>query len=447
MEKCIDDGFWQPLNLLTLASYLKHQGWSGDLRIFDQALSDLEEIRNGLMEFQPDLIGFSPHMDSYGQSLALAEEFRRRGSAIVFGGAYATTLSENIMRNRSFIDYIISYEGERALFLLASGAPLQKIPNLIYRNGGFLHANQIEFIEKASLCGIDYSMVDMEAYFRNYRESLHPGGYRRPLTLLSQRGCVWRSKTQGCIYCSRINPNAVFNHHEDVWRELARFREIYNIDSFIDVGDDFLGNQEWFENFYKSRPASMRDIGIRFIYSRVEHITERAADMLADLNVSEICLGLESGDSEILHKVKKGNNTDQHIQAVRRLAERDIKIIAAFMLGHPDESELSVKRTVDHISRILSFKNTNELVVSLFTPLPGSRAFKMLCENGGSSALKSRGSDLFRVQDWQEEWMSRFCKISYDRILEHAAFLEKLHKSTYIEFTPNLRGVNAGEAY
>jgi radical SAM superfamily enzyme YgiQ (UPF0313 family) len=433
--KCIDDGFWQPLNLLTLSSYLKFKNYPGEIRIFDQAVMDLDEIWNGLREFQPDLTALSPNMDSYEQTLRIAEMIKLQGSEVILGGAYATTLSKNILVNRQCVDYVITHDGEIPLYELVSGVPLESVSNLVYRQAGQVAANKVKFNDKASLCEIDYSDVDMYKYFDNYANSLHPGNYKRPLTTITQRGCVWREKTRGCIFCSRINPTATFDHHDDVWSRIGRQKDLYGIDCMIDVGDDFLGNKEWFYNFYNSRPASLKDIGTRFIYSRVEHINEETADMLYDLNVSEICLGLESGDKQILRNVRKGNTPEQHMRVVKLLAERDIKIISAFMLGHPAESEFSIKTTTEHIKKILEFKNTSELVISIFTPLPGSQAYNMLMEKNDDFTKRLYTSDVFDVRYFQQEWAHHFCEVDFDTIMDYAQQVSALHNSAYVEFT------------
>lgn len=435
--KCIDDGFWQPLNLLALTSFLNFSGYAGEVKIFDQAIMNIDEIWEGLESFKPDLTAISPNMDSYAQTLFMAQKMKKQNSDILFGGAYATTLARNILTNRSYVDYVITHDGERPLLALASGVPIKSIPNLAYRQAGEIILNKFELNVKATLCEIDYSLIDVQRYFKNYEKSLNPGKYKRPLTIITQRGCVWREKTQGCIFCSRLNPIATFDHHEDIWRNIARQKEKYDIDCLIDVGDDFLGNMSWFEQFYKSRPSSLKDIGIRFIYSRVEHINERTADMLQELNVSEICLGLESGDRHILRKIRKGNTPKQHINAVKLLAQRDIRLISAFMIGHPEESKTSINTTIEHIQEILAFKNTNELVISIFTPLPSSQAYTLLMEKNADFAKQFMNSDFFDLRKFQKEWIHHFCKVDFDTIMEHASMLSDLHKNTYIEFTGN----------
>ncbi|MHB9057038.1 MAG: B12-binding domain-containing radical SAM protein [Paludibacteraceae bacterium] len=432
--KCVDDGFWEPLNLLTLASYLRANDYRGEIKILDQSVMSRQEICDELGLFQPDLVGMSPNLDSYNQTLDIAEKAKQNGADVVLGGAYATTLADKILSNRDFIDFVILYEGEKALLALASGCSPETISNLAWRNNGQIVFNIIALMDTATLCEIDYSFIDLPRYFNNYSKSLNPGRYKKPIAILTQRGCVWRDKTQGCLFCSRINKKAVFDNNDDIWRRLGKLQDRYGIDALLDVGDDFLGNIDWFRKFYKSRPDCMRDIGIRFIYSRVEHITDSIADMLMDLNVSEICLGLESGDREILKKVRKGNSPEQHLNAVKLLAERDIKIIAAFMLGHPGENKASMDETAEHILKIIGFKNTNELVVSLFTPLPGSRAYNMLLEKSNVISGAVRNSDIFHAQEFQKEWVRYFCETSFDTILEYAGTLEKLYKCAYVEF-------------
>lgn len=432
-ELCIDTGYWVPLNLLTLSSYMKHLGLNVEIQILDHQVLNKEEMIAEINSFQPDLVGISPNMDTYQVSLELAKLAKNQNADVVFGGNYATQLAENILKNQDTIDYIIARDGEVALAKLVEGKKLESINNLIYRKNGKIIQNEIRYNLKASYSDFDYSSIELEPYFDNYAKSLYPGEYKKPITFMTQRGCVWREKSGGCVFCSRIEPFARFDNVHDIWRKIGDLRNSHGIDSMLDVSDDFLGNNEWFNAFYKARPAEHKDFGTRFIYSRVNHITPKHADMLADLNTKEICLGIESGDRNILKNTIKGSSPEQQFKAVKLLEERGINLIIAFMIGLPGETEDSIKNTYEQAQRMLECSNINELLIAVLIPLPGSPAYTMMIEKDKSLEAKYRDRDFVNIREMQQDWARHFCNVDFDIIEQKADEINKLSGKTFYE--------------
>lgn len=436
--RCVDTGHWVPLNLLVLASYLYENGFKGEIRIFDHQIMNEEEIISGLNEFKPDLVGISPNIDTYQKTLKIAALMKTNGADIVLGGSYATELGKNILSKRDCVDYIVERDGEEALFALTNGDALPKVPNLLWRGAdGTINENHLFFFPRATHGEIDYSLVDLNAYFKNYERSLHPNGYKRPVAFMTQRGCVWREKSGGCVYCSRIEHQARFDDVQDVWRRLVDLREKYGIDCVLDVGDDFLGNLDWLRAFHKTRPGHMRDLGIRFIYGRVNNITLDTIDMLSDLNIEEICLGIEAGDKRILKNAVKGNSPAQQLKAIELLEGRGINIIAAIILGLPGESRESIETTFNHTRRILEFKNINELIVSMMIPIPGSKAYEMLLNSGEDMKIKYQDSDIVEIGKMRKDWMERFCDVDIDTITHYLERIDSMSEKSYVEMMGN----------
>lgn len=210
-------GYWQPLNLLALASYMKERGFTGDIQILDQAVLDSPKLLDELARFGPDLVGLSPNYYSYQHTLKIAEVAKLSGADVVLGGNYASHLASHIIHNRSDIDYVVVLDGEEPLLSLVQGLEPCEISNLVYRKGNQVMVNSIGSGIKATYCELDYSLVDLQPYFDNHLESRAPNVFERPIAFMSQRGCIWKDKTGGCIFCSR-ELNSRFDQVDDVWR-------------------------------------------------------------------------------------------------------------------------------------------------------------------------------------------------------------------------------------
>ncbi len=431
---CIDAGYWQPLNLLTLGSYLRKNGFEGEMKLFDREVQTREALLRDLDEFAPTTVGLSPTIDSYRTTLQIAHDRKEKGARVVVGGNYSTGLSDQIVRTREDIDCVVVNDGEEPLQRILEGKDFKDIPNLVFRgSGGEVVKTPVQYASTASKTALDYSLVDLPQYFANYAKSPNPGRFKNPLTVLSQRGCAWRDVTGGCVFCSRIEPQSVYDAPPTVWSRLEEYRDRHGVDALIDVGDDFIGNKNWFAEFYATRPLSMEDIGIRFIYSRSNNITTENADRLAAMHTQEVFLGLESGDSAVLKHTVKGNSPQNHLRTLALLKERGIQAIAAFVLGLPGESKDSLQRTKDHIAKVMDMGNISELIVGSMTPLPLAPAWDQLMAVPGMRQ-KYGESDVLDLEGLQKEWLAKYCEVGMDEIYRLIEDVTKQYKHTVFDF-------------
>jgi radical SAM superfamily enzyme YgiQ (UPF0313 family) len=101
-------------------------------------------------------------------------------------------------------------------------------------------------------------------------------------------------------------------------------------------------------------------------------------------------LGVESGDDQILKTIGKGITVDQVRRAVKIIKEAGIAVDTYFILGHPNETEETVKKTIDLAVEL----NTDTIAVGLMVPYPGTRVFEM--------ALRGEGGYHLISEDWSQ---------------------------------------------
>jgi len=91
-----------------------------------------------------------------------------------------------------------------------------------------------------------------------------------------------------------------------------------------------------------------------------------------------VFVGIESGNNEILKKIKKTQTTDECIQAMRNLQKHGIESHAFIMIGFPSETEETFKDTMDFIPKL----KPDSIVFSIFTPYPGSDIYNECKDKG-----------------------------------------------------------------
>jgi radical SAM superfamily enzyme YgiQ (UPF0313 family) len=89
-------------------------------------------------------------------------------------------------------------------------------------------------------------------------------------------------------------------------------------------------------------------------------------------------VGIESGNNEILKKIKKTQTTDECIQAMKNLRKHGIESHAFIMVGFPDETEETFKQTMDFIPKL----KPDGVIFSIFTPYPGSDIYNECKDKG-----------------------------------------------------------------
>ncbi len=80
---------------------------------------------------------------------------------------------------------------------------------------------------------------------------------------------------------------------------------------------------------------------------RVSVVDERIADLMAESGCMEVLLGVESGDGDMLARMKKRTTPDEILAGVELLHRRGINTKSTFIIGFPGETEETVRNTVD----------------------------------------------------------------------------------------------------
>ncbi len=153
-------------------------------------------------------------------------------------------------------------------------------------------------------------------------------------------------------------------------------------------------------------------------------------------------MGVESGDDDILKAINKDITVDQVRQAVKMIKRAGIPLNAYFILGHPNETKETLRKTV----RLAAELNTGEPAFGIMVPYPGTRIYDM--------ARRGEGRYRLLTDDWSqydkyagralelenltyeelEKWQRRavlWCYVRNLRFLDLARFVWKKRRAVY----------------
>jgi len=418
-----------PLWALALGTYLREKVPNVKIHILDERIIDSRAIIKKINHLKPDIVGISLSYLNYEKSLMFARKAKLLNAKVVFGGGYATIFKKEIFKNRGpysddyCVDVIIQRDGEKAFYEYFLEKPLDKINNLVYQVNGKIKENFIEFLNLSNLPIPDRDLLDVEKYFDLDRIFFNKQEKHklRCLNVYPHRGCWWRDKTGGCLFCSHLEKPLRLRNADIFAKEINILISKYNIDHIVIEAEDFLGNLQWFGDFvrayrpYLDKYTSRKILPFLRISTRADRITAKTVKILKEINVARVFIGFESGDQECLTAINKGILLKDTIRAANLLNRHKIGLAAGFILGLPGETVKTLQKTLYLIKKISLLNYVGVIYLQTLTPLPSSPAWEMLIKKTGETY---RNKDIIDWNRVRKDWIKYFCNLRHQDIIE-----------------------------
>ncbi|MBU0517313.1 B12-binding domain-containing radical SAM protein [bacterium] len=317
----------------------------------------------------------------------IARQIRKRypDIKIVLGGAHPTVMTRQTM-SRPDIDFVILSEGEitfpELLTAIEKGSGWEEIDGLAYRKDGEIVINpKKKFIK--DLDTIPFPRRDLLP-MQNYFKAKEPHGSAsrdKWTTMIATRGCPY-----GCSFCNtpqiwqrRWRPRSPKN----VVDEIEMLNREYGVEEIHFEDESLTTDPKWVVEF--SRELKGRGLNVVWQTSngtRAESITEETLDIMIEGGCTQIVVAAESGSPRILRDViDKRLDLNAVVRSVKLARKRRVFIACYFMLGLPDERVSDVMKSI-WLAMKLAFLGADEVVFSVFSPLPGSRLLERLIKEG-----------------------------------------------------------------
>jgi radical SAM superfamily enzyme YgiQ (UPF0313 family) len=296
--------------------------------------------------------------------MAYAQEGRSAGIPVVVGGYHITELPSSLTPD---MDVGVIGEGERAIcelveLLLEHGslpaAKLAGVRGIVYWEAGERAVTEPREVIGKSSRSLDELPMPERTMMR----------VRPHSNMLTSRGCPYN-----CTFCAstRFWPNIRYFSPEYMIEEVKHLRDTYGV-RYITFHDDlFIANVKRLEGFHELvLREGLPKQGFRFsCASSATRITDDMARMLKEMNFVSVSMGLESGNQEVLTRLKgRSFKVDINEQAVLTLHRHGIHPHASFIIGEPHETLEQMEETYQFIRR-----NPLSLVnIYVLTPLPGT---------------------------------------------------------------------------
>ncbi len=349
-----------PFGLMSLAAYLIEKGYTVRIEDYIIEQNSIERYRTIVNEFNPDVIGATAVSMTVKKSLAILRDYRSiaPGVITVMGGAHATFDSEGIL-NSGIIDFIIRGEGEitftELLDTLSKNENTAAVDGISYIKDNIIHHNpDRELIEDINI--LPYPARNLITLSKYKAMDL-------PVNMITARGCP-----HSCIFCLGRKMVGSRLRYFDIERVVDEFELLSKMGfSQINIADDLFTSNK------KRCIAICEGIisrGIKQLWSafaRVDTISQDLLYKLKESGCTTLCFGIESGNQEILDRVKKKTNLEKCRAAAEICRNAGITPLASYILGLPGETEETVMNTLRFAQKL-----NMDFGIHILSPFPGT---------------------------------------------------------------------------
>lgn len=313
-----------------------------------------------------DLVGIACYSSyDYLKVMALGERVRvlLPRAWIVTGGYHPSARPEDFTKDGSPFDFVAIGDGEGPMARLASALVSGKRPLL--RTIG-----PEPVADPGAMPEVDWTLLD------RYRPVARTVASQAEIYL--SRGCPY-----DCAFCMERAKR------DTSWRALAPERaieEMHRLDRFLDltrwtlfIADALFGMKtSWRREFLEAlakRPVRARKV---WLLVRLDLLEREDLVLMKRANVAP-GFGLESGDPEQVRRIRKVGRLSDYLDQMMRVSEwaRELDVAwgANVIVGHPGETEASLRTTAKFLERLYLGDprgTTGFLSVDPFRLYPGS---------------------------------------------------------------------------
>ena len=350
-----------PLGVTYVAAAFEQAG--AEVRIFDYIVSRYtpEKLKSQLDAFRPDVLGATSVTLNFPDAAHIVSTAKAHRPSLVtlMGGPHVSFAAEETLTEYPGIDLVVRGEGERTIAELMAARmdpdSWEEIKGVTFRRDGRIISNEPQpFVD-------DLDSLPLPARHLLPLSRYQALGY--PISIITSRGCP-----HACIFClgrkmvgSRVRQRTASLVVDEIEQILA-----FGIDR-INVAEDL----------FVSHRGKVREVcqeilkrGLRFTWSafaRVNTVDRETLTLMRKAGCDSVSFGVETGNVEMLKRIKKGITREQVQEAVALCRETGILAHTSFIVGLPGETPDTLRETGQFAASLGSLYGYHYL-----TPFPGT---------------------------------------------------------------------------
>ncbi len=365
---------YPPLGLAYLAGYVRQFGI--DVKIIEANALDLthQQIKQEIDAYKPDFLALSA-------SSSLMEEVEKLTKLtpdkciVILGGIHASSMPEQVLKDYPRIDFVVRGEGEETIRHIINSELLENIDGISYRkNGKIMHNKDSKFIENLDALPFPArDLLPMHKYF-SFEARRYPIDY-----IVSGRGCPYR-----CTFCADFITSGRklrIRSAENLVAEVEHLVNNYGVQE-IDFQDDNF-------TYYPDRIFKFCELMVqkglhkKVIWKvangvRCDKVSLPMLKAMKKAGCYMLSIGIESGNQEILNKMKKAEKLEDIRKAAQWCNEAGIETRGLFIFGNLGENRQTMQDTIEFAKSLPLDTATFHIMI----PMPGTELYDVVKREG-----------------------------------------------------------------
>lgn len=350
-----------PLGLCYVAAACEKAG--AEVKIFDYIVRHYNKakLEEEMRLFKPDIVGTTAVTMNYKKAAEIIQTAKTINPEVItlFGGPHVSFDIENTLNDYPEVDIILKGEAEETLQelvpLLHDKKKWHDIKGIAFRSGfNIISTENRELIQNLDNLPLpSRHLLPMSRY-----QAL---GF--PVSIITSRGCPNK-----CIFCLGRKMVGFKVRHRSTTLVVNEIEDILSYGfEIINIADDlFTANKKRVRDF--CREINKRNLKFKWsVFARVNTVDEETLITMKEAGCHSISFGVESGNTEMLKRVKKNITLDQARNAVKVCKKVGISAHASFMAGLPGETAETLND-----SEIFSKELDIEYGYHFLSPFPGT---------------------------------------------------------------------------
>jgi radical SAM superfamily enzyme YgiQ (UPF0313 family) len=200
---------------------------------------------------------------------------------------------------------------------------------------------------------------------------------------------------------------------------------------FPQVREFFFDDDTFTANLPRAREIAKKlgPLGVHWSCNSRANLDYDTIKSFKDNGLRLFLVGYESGNDDILTRIKKGVTMDEMRRFTKDCHRAGVVIHGTFILGLPVETQQSIENTINFAKDLDVFS----LQVSLAAPYPGTELYEMARQNGWF--VKKDKTDLIESDGLQQSTLE-YPGLGKDKIFEE---VERFYRAYFLRPKPILR--------
>lgn len=374
----LDERVFMTLGILKIAAVLERAGIEVEMLDLSGVENYEDVVRSHVRSSQARCYGVTATTPQMPAATKILRAIRATsvGTRIILGGPHVTLIHAAYRyeqkRNTSgratrafrqlmdMFDVLVMGDGEIAIFEALADTPSRIIDGDDPRSEYFLD-NQI----LTELPFPARHLLDVESY-RYTIDGV------RALSMIAQLGCPF-----GCGFCGgRMSPflrRTRMRTSENIVQEMVQLYRTYGVTGFMLYDDELNVNPKIVE-LMDLIANTQHQLGVEFRlrgFVKAELFTDQQAEAMYRAGFRWILVGFESGHERILTNIQKKADQADNTACMEIARRHDLKVKALMSLGHPGESEETIRATRDWLLMV----KPDDFDATVITTYPGTPYF------------------------------------------------------------------------